>query len=76
MLRFIGVDSKIISPLEAMYDNVECAVVINVQLAEWFREEIGARLGCLLSPILFSLFQEFVMADLMQRVQDRYQPQL
>ena len=55
---------KITSLIEAMYDNVDCAVVINGQLTEWFRVEIGVRQGCLLTPILFSLFLEFVMADL------------
>ena len=57
-------DSKITSPIEAMYDNVECAVVISGQLIEWFTVEIGVRQGFLLSPILFRLFMEFVMADL------------
>ena len=47
-----------------MHDNVECAVVINGQLTEWFIVEIGVRQGCLLLPILFSLFLEFIMADL------------
>ena len=64
MLRYIGMNLKITSLIEAMYDNVDCAVVINGQLTEWFRVEIGVRQGCLLTPILFSLFLEFVMADL------------
>ena len=55
-----GVDPKITSLIEAMCDNVECAVIINGQLTEWFRVEIGVRQGCLLSPILFSLFLEFL----------------
>ena len=57
-------DPKIISLIEAICDNVECAVVVNGHLTEWFRAEIGVRQGCLLSPILFRLFVEFVMADL------------
>ena len=56
MLRSIGVDPKITSLIEAMYENVKCAVVINGQLTEWFRAEIEVRQGFLLSPILFSLF--------------------
>ena len=55
-------DAKIASLIEAMHDNVECAVVINGQLKEWFRVEIGVIYGCLLSPILFSLFLGYVMA--------------
>ena len=63
MLRSIGVDPKIKSQIEAMYENVECAVVINGQMIVWLREEtgLGVRQGCLLSPVLFL---EFVMADL------------
>ena len=64
MLRSTGVDSMITSLTEAIYDNVECAVIINGQLTQWFRVEIGMRQGCLLSPILFTLFMEVVMADL------------
>ena len=60
----IHLDIKVKSLIEALYDNVECAVIINGQLTEWFRVKIGVRQGCLLSPILFSLFLEFVMADL------------
>ena len=32
----IGVDPKITSLIEAIYENVECAVIINGQLTEWF----------------------------------------
>ena len=46
-----------------MRENAEHAFVINGQLTKWFRVEIGVMQGCLLSPILFSLFLEFVVAD-------------
>ena len=62
-------NSKITSLIEAMYDNVECAVVTNSQLTEWFRAEIGARQCCLLS-----LNQ--VVPELMQEIQAIYQPLL
>ena len=44
----VGVDPKITSLTEAMYDNVECTFVINGQLTEWFRVETGVRQDCLL----------------------------
>ena len=77
-------DPKITSLIEAMHDNVECAVVINGQLTELFRVEIGVRQGCLLSPILFSLFMELISLhklfskpeELMHGNQATYQPQL
>ena len=46
------------SLIEAMYDDVECAVVIKVQLTERFRVEIGVRQDCLLLYIMFRLFLE------------------
>ena len=55
-------DPTITSLIEAMYDNVEYAVIINDQLTEWFRVEIGVTQVCLLSSILFILFLEVVMA--------------
>ena len=45
MLRSTRVDPNITSLIEAMYDKVECAVVINYQLTEWFSVEIGVRQG-------------------------------
>ena len=56
-------DPKITSLIEAMYDNVECPFVINGQLREWFKVEIGVEQGCLLLPVLLSSFLEFVVAD-------------
>ena len=32
-----GLQDYITSLIEAMYDNIECAVAINGQLTEWFR---------------------------------------
>ena len=57
-------DPNIISLIDVVYDNVAWAVVVNGQLTEWFRVGIGVRQGCLLSNIQFSVFMEFVMANL------------
>ena len=47
-----------------MYEKTECAVLISNNLIEWFKAMIGVRQGCLLSPTLFNIFLEFVMAEL------------
>ena len=49
--------------IEAIYKNTECAVVINGQITEWFKVEVGVKQGCLLSPTLFNIFLEFVMKE-------------
>lgn len=60
----MGVDGKIVRIIEAMYQETECAVVIDGQITEWFAVKIGLRQGCLLSPTLFNCFLEFVMKEL------------
>ena len=64
MLLAIGVDPRIVHLIENMYNNTECAVIINGQLTDWFEVKVGVRQGCLLSPILFNIFLEFVMNEL------------
>ena len=64
MMLAIGVDAKIVRIIEALYDDTECAVVIDGQLTDWFCVKIGLRQGCLLSPTLFNIFLEFVMKEL------------
>ena len=51
---YTGVDPKMTSQIEAICDYVECAVVINGQLTEWFGVEIGVRQGC---PVWSSSWQ-------------------
>ena len=46
-----------------MYNNTECAVAIDGNITDWFQVHIVVRQGCLLSPTLFNIFLEFVMAD-------------
>ena len=50
--------------IEKMYENTQCAVVVNGQLTEWFQVMVGVRQGCLLSPTLFNLFLDFLMKEI------------
>ena len=63
-LTYIGVDQKMTSLIEAMHENVECAIVISGQLTEWIRMEIVVRQSCLLLYIMSSLFTEDFMTNL------------
>ena len=64
MMRAIGVSTKIVNIIEKMYNNTQCSVAINGQLTKRFQVAMGVRQGCLLSPTLFSLFLDFVMAEI------------
>ena len=64
MLLAIGVDPKIVRIVKELYNNTECAVVIDGQLTVCFEVHVGLRQGCLLSPTLFNVFLEFVMKEL------------
>ena len=38
--------------------------MIEGSISKWFRVDVGVRQGCLLSPVLFNVFLEFVMMEL------------
>ena len=64
MMREIGVSDKPVSLIEALYKNTQCAMLLDIQVTEWFEVTAGVRQGCLLSSILFNIFLEFVMNDI------------
>jgi hypothetical protein len=39
-----------------MYNEVKCTVRVNNDLTPWFNVEAGVKQGCILSPILFSVY--------------------
>ena len=61
MLLAIGVDPKIVRIVEELYNNTECAVVIDGQLTEWFEVHVGLRQGIFLSPTMFNIVLDFVI---------------
>ena len=64
MMISFGVDQKIVRIIEGLYNNTECAIVIDGNLTKWFSVNVGVRQGCLLSPTLFNIFLDFVMKEL------------
>jgi hypothetical protein len=42
--------------VKSMYSTVQSAVLIGDEKTEWFELYTGVRQGCVMSPILFSLF--------------------
>ena len=64
VMRHLGYDIKIIRLLESMYHNTASSVRVGSQgeLSSWFETLVGVLQGCVLSPLLFNIMLEIVMA--------------
>lgn len=51
-----GVRGKLWRVVRNMYNVVQSAVLVGDEQTEWFELNTGVRQGCVMSPILFSLF--------------------
>ena len=51
-----GVRGKMWRVVKEMYSVVQSAVLVGEDQTEWFDLSTGVRQGCVMSPILFSLF--------------------
>lgn len=52
----LGIGNETIRILEQIYDNIRKMVEINSTKTDWFSSKIGVRQGCVMSPLLFSLY--------------------
>ena len=53
---------KIVRLLEALYQGTKCTVRIDGGLTDWFEIIVGMLQGCILSPLLFNILLEVVVA--------------
>jgi hypothetical protein len=51
-----GIRGKMWRVVRGMYTTVESAVLVGEEKTEWFELHTGVRQGCVMSPVLFSLF--------------------
>ena len=66
MLKSYGVDAKMITLLQNIYEKSQSAVRIGTDYGEWFRTDVGTRQGDPLSPLLFIAYLERVMDQVRQ----------
>ena len=52
----IGISYKFVKIIEAIYTDTKSAVWNGEELSEYFQTNSGVKQGCLLSPLLFSLY--------------------
>ena len=61
-MRHYGYPEKITRILENAYKDTFSAVRLNGELSEWFETVVGVLQRCVLSPLLFNIFMEMIMA--------------
>jgi len=61
-MRFLGYEDKLVRLLEALYKGTMSAVRADGDLSQWFETVLGVMQGCVLSPLLFNILLEVVMA--------------
>ena len=58
------VNSNITLMITSLYHNSTNAIMFNSIQGQMFKTSVGVRQGCLLSPVLFNLFFEDIMAGI------------
>ncbi len=61
VMKDMGISEHIISIIRALYENGQMNVRINQQTSKNFKTNKGVRQGCILSPVLFNLYGEYIM---------------
>ena len=62
VMRHLGYQEKVVRILEDLYCDTLSAVRVNGGITEWFATLVGVLQGCVLSPLLFNIFLEVVLA--------------
>ena len=65
-MRLYNINDNLIRTIKCLYNKATSVVYHDSNNEEWFRTTIGMRQGCLLSPILFNIFLDRIMADALE----------
>ena len=65
-MKKYNISTNLIRVMKNLYDKATSAVFFNSSIEDCFRTTAGVRKGCLLSPTLFSIFLERIMADALE----------
>ena len=65
-MSLYNINTNLINAIQNLYDKATSAVCFNGSTGDWFRTTVGVRQGCLLSPTLFNIFLERIMADALE----------
>jgi hypothetical protein len=70
VLAYYGVDHHIISLLRDLHTGTQAAVRLDGTLGEWFDVTSGVRQGCVIAPLLFNVFMDFVVRQALKQMPD------
>ena len=65
-MRLYNINTHLINAIQNLYDKATSAVCFNGSTGDWSRTTVGVKPGCLLSPTLFNIFLERIMADALE----------
>ena len=65
-MRLYNINTNLINAIQNLYGKATSAVCFSGSTGGWFRTTVGVRQGCLLSPTLFNIFLERIMADALE----------
>ena len=63
VLQHYNIPGKLTSLIKNLYSQATSAVRVGADISDWFRQTVGVRQGCILSPDLFNLFLEHVLGE-------------
>lgn len=66
ILKSRGVPTKIISILQELYTDANCSVLHNGEKSESFTIHRGVKQGCVISPLLFNIALDYILAKVDQ----------
>ena len=61
-MKKYNISTNLIRVIKNLYDKATSAVLFNGSIGDWFRTTAGIRQGCLLSPTLFKILLERIIA--------------
>jgi hypothetical protein len=59
-----------INLIENLYRRTQSAIRVGNDITEWFKQVIGVRQGCILSPDLFNIYLEHIMREALDGLED------
>ncbi|CAG2199715.1 unnamed protein product [Mytilus edulis] len=63
-LTDLGISTKFMCALQAIYSNIECCVRVNGNTTDWFSVNTGLKQGCVLSTVMFNIFINNLIDDI------------